>query len=70
MNTVRFQADGEIQREGTLVSRAAGELAIRLPNGWIMNLRPAKGFMPGPMWESVDTKKLYRVELDDLQPQA
>lgn len=63
MQTVQFQGDGEIQREGVLVAQAAAEIAIRLPSGWVMNLRPAKGFAAGsPWWESVDTKKLYRVE--------
>lgn len=61
MQTVTFQGDGKIQREGVLVAQAAAEIAIRLPSGWVMNLRPAKGFTSGPWWESVDTKKLYRV---------
>lgn len=62
MQTIQFQGDNDpMPREGVLVAKAAAEIAIRLPSGWVMNLRPAKGFASGPWFESIDTKKLYRV---------
>lgn len=64
MQTVQIQGDNDpMPRNGILVARAAAEIAVRLPSGWIMNLRPAKGFATNAEWfESVDTKKLYRVK--------